>query len=132
VRDGEIALDHYLHPRNRGDMPGPDAQATVHNPVCGDTTRLSLKMERGVIAQVRWQTEGCGTSIAASSMASEMLEGRTLDEAAQVTRQAIDGALGGLLPAKMHCAVLAADAIQAALADYGSRARKPGATSRRA
>lgn len=121
MKDTEAGLDHYLHPRNQGTLDDPDAQAVVHNPACGDTTRLCLKIERGVIATVRWQTEGCATSIATSSVMSEMLEGRSLDAAASLDRATIDRAMGGLMPAKQHCAVLAADAIKAALGDYRSR-----------
>jgi nitrogen fixation NifU-like protein len=132
VRDSELVVDHYLHPRNQGAMDDADAQSVTHNPACGDTTYLYLKIKNGVIARVRWRTEGCGTSIAASSIASEMLEGVPIAEAAQLTRERIDQAMGGLLPAKAHAAVLAADAIRSAIARYQARAKQSNAAPGRA
>ncbi len=132
MRDSDLVVDHYLHPRNQGAMDDADAQSVTHNPACGDTTYLYLKIERGVIVRVRWQTEGCGVSIAASSIASEMLEGMPIEEAAHLTRERIDQAVGGLLPAKAHAAVLAADAIRAAIAVYQSRAKQSNAAPGRA
>ncbi|MBI3744756.1 MAG: iron-sulfur cluster assembly scaffold protein [Chloroflexi bacterium] len=115
MRTSGIVIEHYENPRNQGAMPGADVVAEATNPQCGDTMRLYLKVKGSVITKVRWETRGCGTSIAASSMASEMIEGMKADEASRVTSARIAQALGGLPPAKAHCAVLAADAIHEAV-----------------
>lgn len=131
MKPSGVVLDHYTHPRNRGILEDADADAAVVNPQCGDVLRLHLKIENGVVTKVRWQAEGCGTSIAASSLASELLKGQTVERAAALTRKAIEGAMGGLPPAKAHCAVLAADAIREALKDYQRRrARTTGRSAR--
>ena len=118
MKRSETVLDHFTHPRNVGVLDDPDGVASAYNPQCGDTTRLYLKIEDGVIVDARWQTQGCGSAIAASSMVSVLIKGKPVDEALQVKRKEITDALGGLPPAKVHCSVLAADAVQAALADY--------------
>ena len=126
MKHSETVLDHFKHPRNAGILDDPDGVASAYNPQCGDTTRLYLKIEDGVIIDARWQTQGCGTAIAASSIVSVLLKGKQVDEAAQVKRKEIAHALGGLPPAKVHCSVLAADAVQAALADYRTRKEAVG------
>jgi nitrogen fixation NifU-like protein len=120
-RYGDVLLDHFMEPRNAGTIDDPDAVATVTNPACGDVIRLYLKVAGDVITDAKWQTQGCGTAIAASSMASEMMEGQTVEQARKMTRTSISEALGGLTPAKMHCSVLAADALREALDDYQGR-----------
>jgi len=114
-------LDHFRYPRNAGALEEPDAVATVSNPACGDITRLHLRIAGDVITEVRWQTQGCSTAIAASSMASEMMIGLPLSKVESITRQAIADALGGLPAAKVHCSVLAADALKEAVANYFRR-----------
>lgn len=120
----ETVLEHFKNPRNVGEIADADAVGSVGSAVCGDTINLTLKVEDKDerIVDARFQTFGCAAAIASSSIATEMMKGRTLDEAAQeVTRDAIVSALGGLPEAKVHCSVLAADALQAAVADYRKR-----------
>jgi nitrogen fixation NifU-like protein len=116
-----IVLDHFNNPRNAGIMEEPDAVGVQSNPVCGDTMRLMLRIRDGVIAEVRWQTSGCPAAIATSSIASEMLRGLTLSEAETITREQIAAAAGGLPPSKLHCSVLAQDALRRALKQYRER-----------
>lgn len=124
-------LDHFQNPRNVGAMEDADGVALVSNPQCGDTTKLYIRVRDGVILEARWQTRGCGAAIAASSVASEMMKGKTLEEARKLSRAAIAEALGGLPPAKVHCSILAADALREAIGDYEARhASTPGAASR--
>lgn len=117
----ERLLDHFQHPRNAGTLADPDGVATVMNPQCGDTTVFSIKVVGGIITEVRWQTRGCSAAIAASSAASEVVKGMPIQEALALGRQAISTALGGLPPAKTHGSLLAAGAVQGAIADYLSR-----------
>ena len=115
-------LDHFNNPRNAGPMENPDAVGVQSNPVCGDTMRLMLRIRDGVVTEVRWQTAGCPAAIATSSIASEMIAGRTLDELGSLTREQIAAAAGGLPPSKMHCSVLAQDAVKRAIASYRAKA----------
>lgn len=119
--ENEVILEHFLNPRNVGILSPADAEAMVTNDACGDTLKLTLRIVDGVITQAKWKTEGCGTSIAASSLLSEMLEGKTLVEAAAIDRHAIATAFGGLSPAKIHASFLAVDAVKAALANYRAK-----------
>ena len=114
-----------LHPRNTGLLEHPDAEATVINPQCGDSTTLYLKIAAGAVAEVRWRSEACGMSLAAISIASDLICGMPVPQLRRITRHDIEQAMGGLTPAKLHCAILAADAIKAALRSYD--ARHPGA-----
>jgi len=116
-----IVMDHFANPRNVGEVAEPDALAEVTNPVCGDMLRLSLRVEDGRIVEARFRAFGCAAAIAASSMTTELLTGRTLEEAGRITEDDVAEALGGLPPNKMHCAALAEEAIQAALQDYRTR-----------
>lgn len=115
-------LDHFYHPRNAGEMENPDGVGTVGNPVCGDVMRLFIKVIKKdgeeVIEDAKFQTLGCGAAIATSSMATEMIKGKPLFEAVSLTNKAIADALGGLPKAKIHCSVLAADAVKKAVEDY--------------
>jgi nitrogen fixation protein NifU and related proteins len=111
-------MDHFANPRNVGEIEEPDGVGTVGNPVCGDIMKMFLKIEEGVITDVKFKTFGCGAAIATSSMATELIKGKTLDEALQLTNKAVADALGGLPPVKMHCSVLAEEAVQAAIDDY--------------
>jgi len=115
-------MDHIRHPRNLGEIKNPDGMATVGNPVCGDIMRLFLKIEkrdgREYIKDAKFQTLGCGAAIATSSMITTMIKGKPLQDAEKITKKAIAEALGGLPPVKMHCSVLAAEALKKAIADY--------------
>jgi len=114
-------LDHFHNPRNLGDVDAPDAVAEVENPACGDRTRLSVRISDGRIAEARFRTEGCPAAIAASSITTELIRGRTLEEAAALRDTDVVAALGGLPRNKMHCSVLAEDVIQAIVDDYQRR-----------
>ena len=118
-------MDHFNHPRNVGEIPDADGVGAVGNPVCGDIMKIYLKLQDGVITDVKFKTFGCGSAIATSSMATEMIKGRTLEEALQLTNAAVAEALDGLPAHKMHCSVLAEEAIKAALADYYTRQGLP-------
>ena len=109
-------LDHFQNPRNAGELPEATAMVEVENPVCGDILRLAVRLENGRIAQARFQTRGCVASIACSSLLTELLVGKTLEEAREITPQSIDERLGGLDPATRHAAELARDAVDALLA----------------
>ena len=114
-------LDHFTNPRNVGELPDANGVGEVGNAKCGDIMRMYLKIEGEVITDVRFKTFGCGAAIATSSMATEMVKGRTVEEALQLTNKAVMEALDGLPPVKVHCSVLAEQAVRAALADYYKR-----------
>ncbi|HXR08420.1 MAG TPA: iron-sulfur cluster assembly scaffold protein [Candidatus Acidoferrum sp.] len=118
-------LDHFLNPRNVGDVPEADAMGQAGQPGDGDTMRLSLRIKHGKILDARFKTLGCAAAIASSSMATELLKGRTLQEARHFSNEEVVAALGGLPPAKLQCSLLAAQALRAALDDY--QKRHPGA-----
>ena len=117
----EKVLDHFNNPRNVGEIPDADGVGEVGNAKCGDIMKMYLKIQDGVITDVKFKTFGCGAAIATSSMATEMVKGRTIEEALQLTNKAVMEALDGLPPAKVHCSVLAEQAVKAALADYYTR-----------
>ena len=117
----DLVMEHFEHPRNAGELTDPDGEATKANPVCGDRMRVMIRVTDGCISEVRWQTRGCPPAIATSSFASEMVAGWTLARVDDLTREAIAEAIGGLPKDKVHCSVLAADALKAAVADYRSR-----------
>ena len=114
----EKVMDHFTNPRNVGEIPDANGVGTVGNAKCGDIMRMFLKVEDGVIKDVKFKTFGCGAAIATSSMATEMVKGKTLEEALQLTNKAVAEALDGLPPVKMHCSLLAEEAIHAAVEDY--------------
>ena len=114
----EQVMDHFMNPRNMGDMDDASGVGTVGNAKCGDIMRIYIKVENDVITDVKFKTFGCGAAIATSSMATEMVKGKTLKEALQLTNKAVAEALDGLPAYKMHCSVLAEEAIQSALEDY--------------
>ena len=118
-------MDHFEHPRNVGEIEDASGVGTVGNAKCGDIMRMYLKVKDGVIEDVRFKTFGCGAAIATSSMATEMVKGKTIEEALQLTNKAVADALDGLPPVKMHCSLLAEEAIKAAIEDY--KAKHPGA-----
>lgn len=111
-------LEHFKNPRNMGEIKDADGVATVGNPVCGDIMRLFIKVKDNKISDIKFQTLGCGAAIATSSILTEMAKGKPLADAGKITKQAIAEALGGLPPVKMHCSVLAADALRQAIEDY--------------
>ena len=113
-----IILDHLKHPRNKGEMENPDGVGEAQNPVCGDTMRLFIRVEMDRIVDATFLTFGCGAAIASSSLTTEMIKGKTIEEVLMISDEAIASALGGLPPAKIHCSVLAEKAIQAAVSDY--------------
>ncbi len=114
----EKVMDHFENPRNVGEIPDANGVGTVGNAKCGDIMRMYLKVENGVIQDVKFKTFGCGAAIATSSMATEMVKGKTLKEALQLTNKAVAEALDGLPPVKIHCSLLAEEAIHAAVEDY--------------
>lgn len=119
----EQVLDHFAHPRNVGELPDANGVGTVGNPVCGDIMKIYIKVENDVITDVRFQTFGCGAAIATSSISTELIKGKTVEEALQLTNKAVAEALGGLPPVKMHCSLLAEEAVRAAIEDYRNRAQ---------
>ena len=114
----EKVMDHFSNPRNVGEIPDASGSGTVGNAKCGDIMKMDIKVENGVIVDVKFKTFGCGAAIATSSMATEMVKGKTLEEAHTLTNKAVAEALDGLPPVKMHCSVLAEEAIHAAIEDY--------------
>ena len=114
----EKVMDHFMEPRNMGDIKDADAVGTVGNPACGDVMRLYIKVDGGKITDAKFKTFGCGAAIATSSMATEMIKDKSLDEASEITNEAVAEALDGLPPNKMHCSVLAQEAIEAAIKNY--------------
>ena len=114
----EKVMDHFRNPRNVGVIEDADAVGEVGNAKCGDIMKMYLKIDDDVVSDVKFETFGCGSAIASSSMATELIKGKPLSEAAQLTNQAVTEALDGLPAHKIHCSVLAQEAIQAALDDY--------------
>lgn len=114
----EKVLEHFEHPRNVGEIENASGTGQVGNAKCGDIMKMDIKVEDNVIVDVKFKTFGCGAAIATSSMATEMVVGKTIDEALQLTNKAVMEALDGLPPAKVHCSLLAEEAIHAAIEDY--------------
>lgn len=114
----KAVMDHFANPRNVGKMEDADGIGEVGNAKCGDIMKMYLKIEDNVIQDVKFNTFGCGAAIATSSMATEMIKGKTLDEALKLTNKSVMEALEGLPPAKVHCSILAEEAVHAAIADY--------------
>ncbi len=114
----EKVMDHFSNPRNVGEIPDADGVGTVGNAKCGDIMRMYLKVKDGIIEDVKFKTFGCGAAIATSSMATEMVKGKSLKDALTLTNKAVAEALDGLPPVKMHCSLLAEEAIHAAVEDY--------------
>ncbi len=114
----EKVMDHFQKPRNVGKLENPDGIGKEGNPVCGDVMELAIKVKDNMIEDVKFQTFGCCAAIATSSMVTEMVMGKSLEEAEKISKQAVANALDGLPPAKMHCSNLAADALHAAIQDY--------------
>lgn len=117
----EKVTEHFANPRNVGELPDANGVGEVGNPKCGDIMRMYIKVEDNVIRDVSFKTFGCGAAIATSSMATELIKGKTIDEALKLTNRAVMEALDGLPPVKVHCSVLAEQAIKAAVSDYYRR-----------
>ncbi len=111
-------MDHFMNPRNVGEIPDADGIGTVGNPVCGDLMTVYIKVKDNRLEDVKFKTFGCGAAIATSSMTTELARGKTIEEALRITRGDVAESLGGLPPIKMHCSNLAADALHAAINDY--------------
>ena len=114
----EKVMDHFANPRNVGEIADADGIGEVGNAKCGDIMKIYLKIENGIISDVKFKTFGCGAAIATSSMATEMIKGKSIEEALNITNKAVVEALDGLPPVKIHCSVLAEQAVKAALIDY--------------
>ena len=117
----DTVMDHFLNPRNMGDVQEADGVGEVGAAACGDIMKISLKIRDGKIEDARFKTFGCGSAIASSSMATELIKGRTLEEAKNFSNQEVVDALGGLPPVKIHCSVLAEEALKAAIEDYEAK-----------
>ena len=116
-----LVMEHLTYPRNKGEMENPDGVGEAQNPVCGDTMRLFIRIEADRITDARFLTFGCGAAIASSSITTEMIKGKTIEEALAISDQMIVEALGGLPPTKIHCSVLSEKAIKAAVSNYRKR-----------
>lgn len=114
-------MDHFMNPRNVGEMENPDGVGTYGSPVCGDMMQIQIKVENDVIKDAKFKTFGCGSAIASSSMATSMIIGMTIDEALEISNKQIIEELGGLPAVKVHCSVLADHAIKAAIYDYAQK-----------
>ena len=114
----EKVMDHFKNPRNVGEIPDADGIGHIGNPVCGDIMELYIKVKDNVISDVKFKTFGCGAAIATSSMITELVKGKSLEEALNISNRAVVEALDGLPPAKLHCSVLAEDALKGAIDDY--------------
>jgi len=114
-------MEHFMNPHNLGELPDANGVGTVGNPVCGDVMKIFLKIENNRIVDARFKTFGCGAAIATSSMVTDLVKGKTIEEALAVTNRTVAEALDGLPLIKMHCSVLAEEGVQAAIEDYRSR-----------
>jgi len=123
----EKVMDHFMNPRNVGEIPDADGVGTVGNPVCGDVMAFYIKVNNGHLSDVKFKTFGCGAAIAVSSMVSEMAQGMSLQEAKQLNRNEVADELDGLPPNKMHCSNLGAEALHKAIEDYESKRAKSSA-----
>lgn len=117
----EKVMDHFMNPRNVGEIPDADGVGTEGNPVCGDVMKFYIKVKDDKIVDAKFRTFGCGAAIAVSSMITEMVKGKTLEEALSLSKEAVADALGGLPAQKMHCSNLGADALKKAIEDYRSK-----------
>jgi len=120
----EKVMDHFTNPRNVGELENPDGVGEVGNAKCGDIMRIYLDIEGDIIKDVKFKTFGCGAAVATSSMVTEMVKGKTIEEAMVISNAAVAEALGGLPPAKMHCSNLAADALHEAIKNYRDKQLK--------
>jgi nitrogen fixation NifU-like protein len=126
----EKVMDHFMNPRNVGVIEGADGEGTEGNPTCGDVMKFTIKVKDGRIEDAKFQTFGCGAAIAVSSMVTEMVKGKTLEEALAISKETVARELGGLPPQKMHCSNLGADALRKAIEDYRNRQGAPAAAEK--
>jgi nitrogen fixation NifU-like protein len=124
LKYSDKVMDHFMNPRNVGQIDNADGEGTVGNPVCGDLMTFYIKVNSGRLTDVKFKTFGCGAAIAVSSMVSEMAKGKTLDEAMKITNKRVAAELGGLPKNKLHCSNLGADALHKAIEDYRSKKGK--------
>ncbi len=117
-------MDHFTNPRNCGEIPDASGIGNVGNAVCGDIMRMYIKVENNIIVDAKFKTFGCAAAIATSSMVTELIKGKTVEEALKISNKAVAEALGGLPPQKIHCSVLAEQALSSAIQDYYERIRK--------
>ena len=122
-RYSEKVMEHFRNPRNVGEMKNPDGIGHVGNPVCGDIMEMYIKVENNIIVDAKFKTFGCGAAIATSSMVTELVKGKTVDEALKISNRAVIEALGGLPHIKMHCSVLAEEALKSAINDYQKKSK---------
>ncbi|MFR0910964.1 MAG: Fe-S cluster assembly scaffold protein NifU [Eubacterium sp.] len=120
----EKVMDHFMNPRNVGKIENPDGVGEVGNAKCGDIMKIFIKVDNDIISDVKFQTFGCGSAIASSSMATELIKGKPISQALELTNKAVAEALDGLPAHKLHCSVLAEEAIKAAIEDYESKKNK--------
>ena len=123
-RYSEKVMEHFRNPRNVGEIENPDGIGHVGNPVCGDIMELYIKVDNGIITDAKFKTFGCGAAIATSSMVTELVKGKSVEEALEISNKAVAEALGGLPPIKMHCSVLAEEALKSAISDYLVKSKK--------
>ncbi|MDP2905033.1 MAG: Fe-S cluster assembly scaffold protein NifU [Candidatus Omnitrophota bacterium] len=121
----EKVMDHFKNPRNVGEISDASGVGNVGNAICGDVMRMYLKIENDIIVDAKFKTYGCGAAIATSSMVTEMVKGKSIEEALKISNRAVTEALGGLPPIKMHCSVLAEEALRSALKDYYQKQGRP-------
>jgi nitrogen fixation NifU-like protein len=119
----EQVMEHFMNPRNVGEIENPDGIGHVGNPVCGDIMELYIKVKDDIIVDARFKTFGCGAAIATSSMVTELVKGKRVDEALKISNRAVAEALGGLPSIKMHCSVLAEEALKSAIDDYLNKSK---------
>ena len=117
----EKVMEHFRNPRNVGEIENPDGIGHVGNPVCGDIMELYIRVKDNIITDAKFKTFGCGAAIATSSMVTELVKGKTVEEALKISNKAVAEALGGLPPIKMHCSVLAEEALKSAIDDYTTK-----------
>lgn len=127
---GEKVMDHFKNPRNVGEIEEPDGIGHVGNPICGDVMELYIKVKDDIIVDAKFKTFGCGAAIATSSMVTELVKGKSIKEALAISNRAVAEALGGLPPIKMHCSVLAEEALRSAIDDYLSKTNEKGNSNR--
>ncbi|PIU57535.1 MAG: Fe-S cluster assembly scaffold protein NifU [Chloroflexi bacterium CG07_land_8_20_14_0_80_51_10] len=120
----EKVMEHFKNPRNVGEIENPDGIGHVGNPVCGDIMELYIRVNGGTITDAKFKTFGCGAAIATSSMVTEMVKGKSIEEALRISNRAVAEALDGLPPIKMHCSVLAEEALKSAIDDYLNNSKK--------
>jgi len=120
----EKVMEHFRNPRNVGEIENPDGIGHVGNPVCGDIMELYIKVDDDTITDAKFKTFGCGAAIATSSMVTELVKGKSISEALDISNRAVAEALGGLPPVKMHCSVLAEQALKSAIDDYLTRSKR--------